>query len=434
MKTKFLLVVLLPLIIAAQNNPPQNYTVKGIIVEDTDHVYLNINASTTSVKNQTGWDLALYAEGHEIGGMINETKGVKIWRVFKDTLQFSSLTLADTTFPVSNSSDVFYLGALDTMYTGTLETRFNIGIGDFYQSSLVTIPTKMYIIKREDNVYGKLFISYDKSNNRSFTIRYADIDNTNSRYIIVAKPTVSISSPLTRHFKYVKLQDGSVLNDFEPAINDWDIVFRKYKVGATNYPIGVLTNNAHNLIRLSNITGFPADYLKEGVVKTEAYEAIGDPSTVTYNGSLNSSDPISRNYNQIGEKWLNTTLNQPFSGRSYFIKDKFNRLWHLVFTSYDITSKTLNIAYQQKGSASIESSVSAPSIYNIYQSENLLHIENLKSNKESLVRILDLTGKLLYQGRLNEKLTIDCSLYLAKVLIVQIENDTKLSTSKIILD
>ena len=162
MKLKYLLVAIFPLFLFAQNNPPQNYTVKSIIVEDTDHVFLNLNTSIATVKTQTGWDLALYAEGHEIGGKVNETKGVKVWRLFKDTLQFSALTFADTIFSVSNSSDIIYLGALDTMYTGTLQTKFNIGIGDFYQDNLVSIPTKMYIIKREDNVYGKLFISYDK--------------------------------------------------------------------------------------------------------------------------------------------------------------------------------------------------------------------------------------------------------------------------------
>ena len=431
MKLKYLLVAIFPLFLFAQNNPPQNYTVKSIIVEDTDHVFLNLNTSIATVKTQTGWDLALYAEGHEIGGKVNETKGVKVWRLFKDTLQFSALTLADTIFSVSNSSDIFYLGALDTMYTGTLQTKFNIGIGDFYQDNLVSIPTKMYIIKREDNVYGKLFISYDKSNNRSFTVRYADINNTNSRYIAVAKPTVTTTSPLTRHYKYIKLQDGSLLNDFEPAINDWDIVFRKYKVGVTTYPIGVLTNNAHNLIRLSNIVGFPAEYLEQGVVKTEAYEAIGDPSTVTYDGSLNTPNPISRNYNQIGEKWFNTTTNQPVSGRSYFLKDKFNKLWHLVFTSYDAPSKTLNIAYQQKGSASIGTLKNLDENYIVYQNNNYLEIESLKSSQETSIRLTDLSGKIVFYGKFNAKLSINCSSYLNKILFLQLEKNSNLFTTKI---
>jgi hypothetical protein len=426
MKNIILIVILFPILTFAQNNPPTNYTVKNIIVEDTDHVYLNLNSNTTSVKSQTNWDIALYNESHEIGGTINETRGVRVWRVFKDTTQFNSLTIADTITSVSNSADMFYYGALDTMYTGTLQTKFNIGIGDFFQSSLVTVPTKMYIIKREDNQYGKLFISYSKDNNRSFIIKYADINNANLRYITVPKQ----SSPLSRHYKYIRLQDGSILNDFEPAINDWDIVFRKYKVGSTTYPIGVLTNNAHNLIRLSNITGFPEGYLEGGVVKTEAYEAIGDPSTVQYNGSLNSSTPISRNNNQIGEKWLNTSNTNAASGRSFFLKDKNNKLWHLVFTSYDAVSKSVNIAFQQKGSASMISSQTVSNNYNLTQSQNKLHIESQDDNLESNVEIFDLTGRTLYQGKLMSKLAIDCSSFGNKIVVVQIKNDSKFFTSK----
>jgi hypothetical protein len=73
---RFLLLCTIPILSIAQNNPPTNYTVKSIIVEDTDHVFLNLNSNTTSVKTQTGWDIALYNEVHEIGGKVNETKGV----------------------------------------------------------------------------------------------------------------------------------------------------------------------------------------------------------------------------------------------------------------------------------------------------------------------------------------------------------------------
>jgi hypothetical protein len=71
---KLLLLCVLPILVIAQNNPPTNYTVKSIVVEDTDHVFLNLNSNTTSVKTQTGWDIALYNEVHEIGGKVNETK------------------------------------------------------------------------------------------------------------------------------------------------------------------------------------------------------------------------------------------------------------------------------------------------------------------------------------------------------------------------
>jgi hypothetical protein len=427
MKIKCLILGLIPFLVVAQNNPPANYTVKNVIVGDNDHVFLNLHTNTATTKIQTGWDLALYNEVHEIGGMVNESAGVKVWRVYKDTTQFNSISLMDTMNPVSNNPSIFYYGALDTMYSGTLATSFNIGIGTFYQDNLITIPTKMYIIKREDNVYGKFFISYKSAGGRNFVIRYANIDNSNSSYISVPKVT-----PLARHYRYVKLSDATILNDFEPAYNEWDLVFRKYKVGTTNYPIGVLTNNAHNLIRISSVTGFPEEYLKPGVVNTEAYEAIGDPSTVTYNGTLNSSDPISRSFNQIGEKWFNTATNKPVTGRSYFLKDRNNRLWHLVFTSYDALSKSVNIAFQQKGSVtSINSSQSINNNYLVYQKEEKLVIESKETNKKSSIQLTDLMGKVVYKADLTDKLEIDITTYQSRVLFLQIEKDSRLFTTKI---
>lgn len=426
---KLLLLCVLPILVIAQNNPPTNYTVKSIVVEDTDHVFLNLNSNTTSVKTQTGWDIALYNEVHEIGGKVNETKGVRVWRVYKDTTQFSALAKTDTLNSVLNSPSIFYYGALDTFYKGSFNTSFNIGIGTFYTDpSFVNVATKMYIIKREDNVYGKFYISYKSTPSREFTIRYSDLDNSNPRTIVVSKV-----SPLARHYRYINLNTGVVTNDFEPLYNDWDVVFRKYMVGSESYPIGVLTNNAHNLIRMSSIAGYPDEYLKPGVVKTEAYEAIGDPSTVLYNNSLNFPDPISRDCNQIGEKWFNKTSGQPVSGRSYFLKDKNSKLWHLVFTTYDAASKTINIAFQNKGTiSSISSSNHTENDVKIWQDGSDLKLESLEQGvKNRIVTLYDITGKILYKSTMGADLKIDMNAHKNQVIILQIESDSKIHSHKL---
>lgn len=415
---KIIFSLLLPLGVFAQNNPPINYVVKQIIVDDSDHIYLDLTNNTTTVKTQTGWDIALYNHDHEIGGKINETKGVRLYRVFKDTTLFNSLALTDTVNQVYNSDSILYYGAMDTFYSGNMITFFTIGIGKFYLDNYNAIPDRMYIIKREDNVWGKFYISYSSSS-KTFTIRYADMDNTNAKTISVPK-----TIPIARHYKYIKLQDGTISNEFEPAYDAWDLVFRKYKVGSTTYPLGILTNNAHNLVRLSNITGFPADYLKQGVVKTECYEAVGDPSTVTYNGSLGSSDPISRLYNQIGQKWFNTSTNQPISGKSYFLKDKRSKLWHLVFCNYNASSKTLDIAFQNKGTASIDNINMRDDVL-LWQNNNELMIEAMNHiASPTQVSIFDMNGKEIYKGAFNHRLSIDLTNMRNKLLFIHTSNNS----------
>ena len=426
---RLLLLCTIPILSIAQNNPPTNYTVKSIIVEDTDHVFLNLNSNTTSVKTQTGWDIALYNEVHEIGGKINETRGVKVWRVYKDTTQFSAITFTDTLNSVVNSSSIFYYGALDTFYRGSFNTSFNIGIGTFYTDpSFVNVATKIYIIKREDNVYGKFYISYKSSPGREFTIRYADLDNSNPRTIVVSKV-----SPIVRHYRYINLSTGAVTNDFEPLYNDWDLLFRKYNVGLETFPIGVLTNNAHNLIRMSSIAGYPEEYLKPGVVKTEAYEAIGDPATVLYNNSLNSPDPISREFNQIGEKWLNKTSGQPVSGRSYFLKDRNNKLWHIVFTTYDAASKSINIAFINKGSiSSISSGYPEENEIKVYQDgSDLKMVSKTQGVQKKIVTLFDITGKVLHKSTMGTDLKIDVNAFKNKLIFLQIENDSQIYSHKL---
>ena len=106
-------------------------------------------------------------------------------------------------------------------------------------------------------------------------------------------------------------------------------------------------------------------------------------------------------------------------------------MWHLVFTSYDAPSKTLNIAYQQKGSASIGTLKNLDENYIVYQNNNYLEIESLKSNQETSIRLTDLSGKIVFYGKFNDKLSINCSSYINKILFLQLEKNSNLFTTKI---
>jgi len=424
---RYLVVLLLvPFFLNSQNSAPSDYITKSIKVENTSVNYLSLGANTSTNIEQSGWDIALYNHSHEIGGKINESKGVKVWRVYRDTTNFSSLSLADTIFQIKNNDSFTYLGAMDTIYTGSAQTYFKIGIGKFYlDAGYSVVPTINYIIKKEDGSYGKFYVSYI---NRIFTIHYANIDNTGDKYYSITK-----IDPLVKQYQYLSFVSGTLSSAYEPALADFDLILRKYSKGSTEYPLGVLTNNSYNLIRFSNISGFPVDYLKYGVVSTECYEATGDPLTVTYNGSLSTMEPISRLNNQIAEKWFNTTTQLPIQNKSYFLRDKNGRLWHIIFTNYNASTNTVDIAFKDKGIvASLASNSTEADILNVYQNDDKIWVElNQKSDiKSTYLEVLDMTGRRVFNANLKDKLAMDVAPFRNQILLFHLNSEKEFKTIK----
>lgn len=417
-KKIILLLAIIPFCIKAQNTAPVDYIVKSIKVDNGFHNFFKFNTNTLTDINQSGWDIAFYNEVHEIGGKINDAKGVKLWRVFKDTTNFASATLADTLTNLFNNNDSFaYLGAMDTIYTGSSSLFFNIGIGKFYTDPAYSaVATRFFIIKKSDGSFGKFYVSYT---NRIFTIRYANMDNTGDKYIHITK-----QSPSFKQYQYLDLNSSMISTTFEPNMFDWDIVFRKYVKGNTELPLGIMTNNSYNLIRFSNIAGLPAEYLKYGIVSTECYEVIGDPATVTYNGSLSTMEPISRLNNQIADKWLNTTTQQPITNKSFFLRDRGGRLWHLIFTTYDAATNTIGIAYKDKGQvASIQSEISGQNYIIYQQNQNLIINLEKEDFKTKLIQIYDINGRKLVSKELKNEVEINVSEFQNSVILIQVIGD-----------
>lgn len=415
MKKYILSLILVPFCIYAQNTPPVGYIVKSLKVDDGYQSFLKLNSSSISNINQIGWDVAFYSDVHEIGGKINDAKGVKLWRIFKDTTNFLSTTLADTGSNQFYNNDSFaYLGALDTIYTGSTTLFFNIGIGKFYTDpSYSAVPNRFFIIKKSDGSFGKFYVSYI---NRIFTIRYANIDNSGDKTINITKqPEKNLQ------YKYINFSTSDTTGAFEPQKFDWDLVFRKYFKGNKEQPLGIMTNNSYNLIRFSNVAGLPVDYLKYGIVSTECYEVLGDPSTVTYNGSLSTMEPISRLNNQIADKWLNTSTQQPIINKSYYLRDKGGNLWHLVFTTYNATTNTIEIAYKDKGNvASIQSKL-INSEFSIYQQNQSLIIEsNADISSEKQIQLFDLSGKIIKSSKFKNSIELNVSEFQNSIIFVKI--------------
>lgn len=430
MKSIAFLFLLLSVSSFAQNAAPADYVSKSFVVEDTKDVYINLGAAVSTTIDQTGWDIALYNESHEIGGKVNEQAGVRVWRVYQDTTNFSSVTINDTLNPVYNSENYMYIGALDTLYTGNTTNYFTIGLGRFFFGTSYTARgDRMYIIRKSDGSYGKFYLKSYSSTDRIFVIQYANIDNTDAGSISIPK---SNPTGATKHYQYLNLTTKTISNSFETTqYNDWDIVLRKYFSGSprTSSPLGVFTNNVYNLIRVSKelgtfAEGLPDLYLRNGYVSTEAYQASGNTLSSSYNGSLWSFDPISRMYNQIGANWYNSMTTLPKQDISYYLRDKNGKVWHLIFKNYSLASKTVDIAYKQVMShnASISNTIDESNPFLLTSKDGKLIIEN-KLKEKSEIEIVDLSGKTILKSHFSMVFVVDDVNMSDGMMIIKVSND-----------
>lgn len=416
-KILVLLIFSIPVSLFSQNTVPSGYETISITIGAKDLGFIDFDNDNQSVKNQSGWDIAVYNETHELGGKINDIGGVKAWRVYKDTSQFSSITLSDTTNSVVNDDKFHYFGALDSIYTGNLNTYFNIGLGRFYlNASYDVFGDKIYIIKKEDGSYSKLFLSSYKASGgtstRLFVFKYSNIDNSGTKYISVNK-----LSPLSKHFHYVNLSTGTTSTDFEPLdYNKWDLMVK-------SCPMRVLSNNSHNMIRYSEVSGLPAGYLEAGVVSTDIYSATGDPSTITYNNTLNSSLPISIFYNQIDLSWYNSSNQNTTVNISYFLKNRNGNIYHIIFTNYSKSSNKLDIAYKRIGQyLSIKNNIENDFQLYAYNKTLTIDFSLLNVIGKSHLQLINTRGELILEKEINRKEKINLTkftsgIYFARLLI-----------------
>ena len=162
-------------------------------------------------------------------------------------------------------------------------------------------------------------------------------------------------------------------------------------------------------------------------------QAIGDPVSVTYNGSLNNTTTvISYLNNQIGASWYNPATQKPKSAVSYFVRDQSKNIWHLIFTDYNILTNELNYAFRRVGTAS-KKEVIAKNNYTIFVEDHELHVESTKPSDINQVAIYNLSGSLLHSDKFKKELVLNTANYPKGIYILMIETDGRMESVKISL-
>ena len=332
------------------------------------------NGEAANVDN-ADWDLAFSTGAMSSSIRINAGMGTELYLYpLGDTTDwntFNSSNISSWT-PIYNSDTNWLIGAFDKNST----SMFDMGWGMYSMVTHFVTGDSIYAIKTVGGNWKKLWIK--QLANGEYDFQYADLDGSNQ-----VNATITQSSFSDRNFAYYSLDQNTSLNR-EPASQDWDITFTKYitPVQGMAYSVtGVLSNSGVQVAQVDNLP---------------------DPNTYTDY----TQHTMMTEMNIIGYDWKDFDMST-FSyvldpNRCYFVKDFNDRVWRIVFTSFEGSSTGViefNTQEMTGGSTSIINTNSDISTFEIFPNPIVNNdITIIYDNLSDYVKleIYDITGKSVF--------------------------------------
>jgi len=320
---KLLYLCLLPLMFVScdsndDDNTPTGPTIKADSVVMgagyANDIYFSLENGIVSTPERTSWDIAFYTDPRTSTIITNDGTGTKLY-VYPngdmdawdkvDTANMSTWTPLFNTYADSTWEN----GAFDKGALG--HPDYGWCIYDNISHNL--LGDSIHIVVLADKSVKKLFIEKREAATNSFVFKYANIDGTDE-----STTTLVASSYLDKNLIHFSLSENKVV-DQEPASADWDLLFTKYYDESIPYIVtGVLTNNG------IGVAAMP-----------EADTASNDYATANYAYAINT----------IGAGWKSfnmETFQYDIAPNLFYIKDKNNKHYKIVFTGFDYTNGTFN--------------------------------------------------------------------------------------------
>ena len=338
------------------------------------------NGEVANLAN-TDWDLAFSTATMSSSIRINGGMGTELYLYpLGDTTDWNSFNSSNISswLPIHNSDTNWFLGAFDKNST----SMFDMGWGMYSMITHFVTGDSLYAIKTVGGNWKKLWIQ--QLANDEYSFKYANLDGSNE-----INTTVQKTNYTDKNFVYFSL-DQNVILDREPISQDWDITFTKYitPVQGMAYGVtGVLSNDGVHVAQADNI-----------------------PDPNSYNDY--SQHPMMTEINSIGYDWKSFDMStfsysvEPY--RCYFVKDLQDKVWRIIFTSFE-GSSTGNIEFntqEMTSSTSISQLQSDISTFEIYPNpitDNNLTVVFDNSSSISELNIFDVTGKNIYNEIFNSK-------------------------------
>ncbi len=353
----------------------------------SNQAYYTLNNDATTILPNESWDLAFATAPGNAGVFYNEssrssmaTTAPELRLYLAPTSEFSDpinpSELADSLY---NPEKTWETGAFNSIRDENDPNDY--GWGTFNAAAQAIEGNKVYALKLRNNTWKK--ISIESLTNSVFTVKYAGLDGGGETTITIDKASFA-GSP----FAYFSF--GTETASASPA--GWDLLFARYRDA------------------LDPGDGQVLQYVVTGVLSglgVEVAEARNvDPLDIDYEPYL---DSLSSQIDVIGQDWKFFDLGA-FSwvvdlNRVYFIKTAENRLWKIVFYTFD-GSTTGNITFE-KTDLGLLSGVDSPASnftgFGIYPNPAVDEVTlsfSLKESRNCLpVHLANSLGQIVWQSR-----------------------------------
>ena len=356
----------------------QNQSI-SLLPSYTNQSFYSLENGEVANLNNTDWDLAFSTATMSSSIRINAGMGTELYSYpLGDTTDWNTFNSSNLSnwLPIYNSDTNWFVGAFDKNST----SMFDMGWGMYSMITHHVTGDSLYAIKTVGGDWKKLWIQ--KLANDEYTFKYANLDGTSEINTSVSKLNYS-----DKNFIYYSLDQNSVL-DREPNSIDWDITFTKYITPVQGMPYGVTGVMSNDGVQVAQVDNLP------------------DPNSY----SDYSQHSMSTEINTIGYDWKSFDMStfsysvEPY--RCYFVKDLQDKVWRIIFTSFE-GSSTGNIDFntqEMTSSTSISELQSDISTFEIYPNpitDNNLTIVFDNSFYETQLEIFTVTGKQVFDKNIN---------------------------------
>ena len=331
------------------------------------------NGEIKNISNDN-WDLAFTTDQYASTIRTNDGKGVELYTYhLGDTSDWQNINVSilnNLSSGMYNSEISWYDGAFENNSLG----HPDYGWGVYNMINHNVTGDSLYIIKTINGNWKKIWIQ-ELTTAGEYIFKFANLDGSNEITQSILKTNYT-----DKNFIYFSIDQNTII-DREPISSEWDITFTKYisPVQAMPYPVtGVLTNNNTEVAKATGVTD-PLTYF--------------DYSNHNFNNEINS----------IGYDWKSYQGSFVVdANRCYFIKDKNENIWRLVFNSFDGMS-TGNVEFNTELIFNTSSeNINKASSLNVFpnpttQNTNLI----FDFEEECLINIYDIFGVQVYSNQLN---------------------------------